>query len=126
MRKLLRNGTALMVVAVVAIGVSTTAMANTTQNSNFTRVCCASRGRGTMYRLMWNEDGTLMSREAFEARVDELIASGSILESDRALFLERFDFCATNGSGTTGSRGACGRNGNGQGRARQGGGRCRS
>ena len=42
---------------------------------------------------MWNDDGTFMSREAFEVRLDELIASGSILESDRAFFLERFDFC---------------------------------
>jgi len=122
MRKLLKNMIMLMIVAVMAIGASTTAMANTTQNSELTWACCTARETDIMGRLMWNDDGTFMSREAFEARLDEMILSGSILESDRASFLERFDFFATYGAGATGVRGACGRNGRGM--RRQGCGRC--
>jgi len=57
---------------------------------------------------MWNEDGTFMSRGAFEAKLEEMIASSSVLESGRAFFLERFDFCSTYRV-----CGACGRNSNG-------------
>ena len=78
-----------------------------------------------MGRLMLNENGTFMSRTAFEVRLDELIISGSILESDRAFLLERFDFCSTYRAGSAGSRGACGRNGRGTGR-QGGGGNCRN
>ena len=125
MRKSLKLITTLMMVSVMAMGTSTVAMANTAQSTEFTWACCANRGTGTMGRFMWNEDGTFMSREAFEARLDEMIASGSILESGRAFFLERFDFCSTYGAGATGMRGTCGRNGRGA-RLQDGGGRCRN
>ena len=125
MRKMLKNITVLAIMVVMVMGASTTVMANTIQNSDFAWACCTGRGTGYMGGLMWNEDGTFMSREAFETRLDELIASGTILESDRPFFLERFDFCATYGAGATGMRGACGRNGRGMG-WQQGGGRCRN
>ena len=124
MCKMAKKMVAVMIVAVMIVGTSTGVMANRNPNSGFTWVCCACRASGTMGRLMWNEDGTFMSRNEFEARLDSLITSRVILESDKSLLLERFDFCATYGAGATGFRGACGRNGRGMGR--QGGGRCRA
>jgi len=45
---------------------------------------------------MWDDDGiTFLSREAFEARVDDLIAQGLISSTDRAAFMERYDWCVT-------------------------------
>ena len=130
MRKTLKFITALMMVSVMAMGASAVVMANTAQRTEtaWAWACCTNREAGTMGRLMWNEDGTFMSREAFEARLDEMIALGSILESDRAFFLERFDFCSTYRAGATGARGACGRNGRGASGAgwQGGGGRCRN
>jgi len=118
MRKMLKNITVLAIVSVMVLGFSITAMANTNvqpQQGNGWGFC---GGRGAMNGLMWNEDGTFMSREAFEARLDELISAGIILESDRAFFLERFDLCSTYGAGATGVRGACGGNGRGMGAGR--------
>ena len=123
MRKSLKFITALVMVTIMTMGTAAV-MGNAVQSNEPVWVCCTDRGIGAMGRLMWNEDGTLISREAFEARLDEMIASGLIYESHRAFFLERFDFCSTYRAGAAGMRGACGRNGRG---ARwQGGGRCRA
>jgi len=110
MRKALKIMATLVMVSVMVMGASATVMADTVQSNESAWACCTGRGTGSMGRLMWNEDGTFMSREAFDARLDEMITSGSILESDRAFFLERFDFCSTYGAGATGVHGACGRN----------------
>lgn len=120
---MLKSMSVLIIVVAMITGISTTAMANTTPSAEPTWVCCSNRETCTVGRLMWNEDGTFMNREAFETRLDELIASGSILEADRSFFLERFDFCSTYGARATGTRGACGRNGHGM---RRQGGRCRN
>jgi len=96
--------------AVMAIGASTALMANATQDTDFRWDCCADRGNGVRGRLMWNEDGTFMCRESFETRLDELIVSGVISETDRDFFLERFDFCLQYRADARGIRGACSRN----------------
>ena len=122
MKKLTKSMVTLIVVAVMVLGLGSAAMASTTVQppaAEWSR--CV--GGGMMNGLMWDDDGTFMSREAFEARLDELIASGLISETDGAFFLEKYDFCATYGAGATGVRGVCGRNGRRM--AEQGGG-CRN
>jgi hypothetical protein len=60
------------------------------------------------FGIMWDDDGTtFLGREAFEARVDDLIAQGLVSSADRTAFMERYDWCATYGGGAFG-RGFCG------------------
>ena len=66
---------------------------------------CPGGGMG----LMWDDNGSFVSRDAFEQRVDDLIESGVIASADRAALLDMYDWCAENGfAGGRGGRGGCG------------------
>jgi hypothetical protein len=70
---------------------------------------CGMYGAG--YSLMWDEDGNFLDQESFEANLDKLIEDGVINEDDRGYYLERYEWCSTNGGGGCGmGRGrGCGR-----------------
>jgi len=102
MKKIFKNVMALVLVAVVTAGTGYAVMANELQNQNWQNCNQAQiwRMEGAigvsncqMGRLMRNEEGAFLSREAFEVRLDALVADGIIAAADRAFFLERFDFC---------------------------------
>ncbi|MDR1703645.1 MAG: hypothetical protein LBS19_03030 [Clostridiales bacterium] len=68
---------------------------------------CGMYGAG--YSLMWDEDGNFLDQESFEANLDKLIEDGVISEYDRDYYLERYEWCSTNGGGAAGTRGGgCG------------------
>ena len=80
---------ALLAIGVLTLGSGTAALAN---------VRCGGFGGG-MRGIMWDYDGGFLSRDAFEARLDGLIADGFIHANDRAFYLEMYDFCGTYGGG---------------------------
>ena len=71
----------------------------------------------------WDSDGNFLSRADVEANLDAAVAAGTITAEDRALILERYDFCAVYGCGASGVRVGVGQ-GSGRGAGR-GMGRCR-
>lgn len=104
-----------LTIGIMAIGATTTVMANNqrnqqrnTQRNTQQRGCCRGNGQMMMQGLMWDEEGNFLTRDAFEALVDELIAEGNVRTQDRAFMLERFDWCQNYGGGANGRQGACG------------------
>ena len=113
---MLKKLAALMVIGVMVFGTGATVLANPVPAN------AGPAGRGICFELglcpggggmrgpgglMWDEDGNFLSREAFEEKLDALIADGIISAEYRDLFLERHDFCGTYGGGATGIRGNC-------------------
>ncbi len=66
---------------------------------------------GYGYSLMRNADGSFLTKEAFEANLDQAIADGYILESNRQYYVDMFDYCVANGGI---GRGGCGGRGLGR------------
>lgn len=98
--------------AIIGIGITSAAPAVASANTQPMAANCCNRG-GNMGRnqpggMMWDEDGNFLTREAFEARLNEWIADGRIPARNREFMLERFDWCADYGGGATGARGRCG------------------
>ena len=58
------------------------------------------------YGLMWDTDGNFISKDAFEANLDRMIDDGLLRAEDRESYLERYNFCATQGCGSIGARGS--------------------
>lgn len=107
MKGLMKRGVVLIAVLAMVLSLSAVVMATIPPPPG--ERCPAGMGQGLGFRLggfglMWAEDGTFLDREAFEARLDALIAEGLISEADRAAFLERYDWCAANGGGAAGER----------------------
>jgi len=121
MRKVVKSAIAVAAATVMAFGMIAGTGITVMANDNVPALgCCGGLGRNIGGGMMWDEDGNFLTREAFEARLDAWIADGLIRSQDRAFMLERFDWCAANGGGATGVRGACGGFGNGGGRGRGG------
>lgn len=66
------------------------------------------------YNFMWNDNGTRMSREDTEAKLDQYIEDGYILAEDKDFYLEMYDYCVDNnlyrtyrGYGMRGMGGGC-------------------
>jgi hypothetical protein len=69
-------------------------------------------GMGGLGGLMWDENGNFLDKDVFEKKIDSLIKDGTIAASDKEYFMERYDWCQTNGGGAMGVRGGggcCGR-----------------
>lgn len=92
--------------AILVLGMATAAFAAAPATTSASYGSC-----GGGYRLMWDQDGNFLDAEAFEDNLDKLIEDGFILAEDKDYYLERYEWCATYGGGST--RG-CGR---GMGRA---------
>ncbi len=61
------------------------------------------------YGFMCDEDGNLLTREAFEEKLDGAIADGTLRAEDKEAYLAMYDYCAQYG-GMGGSGGCrCGR-----------------
>lgn len=67
------------------------------------------------YNFMWDTDGTRLSREDAEAKLDQYIEDGNILEADKDYYLEMYDYCTENGYGYAGGCGMRGGRGMGGG-----------
>jgi len=83
---------ALLIAAVMVLGLAATVFANVNQpwgrNQCENRETCPIGGG-----LMFNEDGTRLTLAELEARLDELVAAGTITVAERVSFLDRFIFC---------------------------------
>ena len=115
--------TILAAAIVLTLGLATAAFANqapttdlspanpVTQISFSARPCGGNggmRGNSMCIRgMMRDDDGNVLSRDAFEQRLDALIAVGIISADSRAAFLEMYDFCAATGAGANGRMGNC-------------------
>ncbi|MCL2617521.1 MAG: hypothetical protein FWD98_00565 [Defluviitaleaceae bacterium] len=93
--------------ATIIVGIAATATVTASEPVGFAG--CPVRGMG----MMWDEDGTFLSREAFKERLDTLISDGLISLHDREFMLERFELCRANDGGIAGR---CGTGGRGAGR----------
>ena len=121
MKKIAGRAAAIIMAMIMTFGIiaatSTAAMAN-----DRTRPAAGYTGRGLSRQtggIMRNEDRNLPAREAFESRLDGWVLAGLISQEDRALILERFDWCTSSGSCPAGERNM--QRGSGLGRASNGG-----
>lgn len=108
-------------IAVLAIAMGTTALATTVldQPQKSTAIaqtqqnCGFGRGGGMMsrnYGLMMDENGKLLDKEAFEAKLDAAIKDGTIKPEDKEFYIERYEACTANGGMMLGRKGRrCGR-----------------
>lgn len=55
---------------------------------------CNGMGQRACYTLMWNEDGTFVSKEVFDERFDAAVEDGYFLAADKDYFLEMYDYCS--------------------------------
>jgi len=115
MKNIIKKTAITMVAAVMVLGTSTIVMANEVP-ARFT-AACIGRGLGWESRGMMRDDnGNFLTREAFEQRIDGLIAEGRLNSGERASMLDIFDWCVSNDGVAAGMRGGCGRvRGQGQG-----------
>lgn len=72
-------------------------------------------GMGGCYSLMLDDNGALLDRDSFEAKLDKAIEDGLIDAEDKEAYLEMYDYCAENGCRSNNARGGMGR-GRGMGR----------
>jgi len=105
-KDMIKRLAALAVLGIMVFGMGTVVMA---QPQGFGGGRCAGIGANNGLRLngnglMWAEDGTFLSRAAFEARLDALIAQGLISATDREALLSQYDWCVANGGGAIGAR----------------------
>lgn len=63
---------------------------------------------GGSYAFMWDENGSFLDKEAFEARIDKAINDGLIVAEDKIAMLEMYDYCAAYGGGCGNGRSGCG------------------
>lgn len=99
----------LLAVVVLTLALTTTAMAAriTPSTSTQTYGYGGCSYAGICYDLMRDADGNIVSKDVLEANLDAAIADGTILEADRAYFIDMYDYCSVNGGiGMSGGRGA--------------------
>ncbi len=97
MKKLIITAT----VVLAMFSMATTSFAAPVRNAGSGYGGCGGYG----YSLMRDTDGSFLSKETFEERLDSYIADGYIREADRDYYVQRYDFCVTNGGG--GNFGGC-------------------
>lgn len=100
----------LIVVAILVLGLATTASAAPVR----ARVVQANTASSSEYYqgipgFMCDSNGNLLSREDFEAKLDKAIEDGLIEANDKAAYMDMYDFCATNGGGMGRGYGGAGR-----------------
>lgn len=89
-----------LVVAVAALftmSMATTAFAAGPPFSNNTPPFGAGAGGYGIYSLITDENGDFVSRDMFEANLDEAVADGTISAEDKESFLEMYDYRLANG-----------------------------
>lgn len=90
---------ALTAAGVMVFGFSTMSMANIQPQAPMSGFASCP-GRSTGSRMMWDDDGNFLTREAFEERLAAWIADGIISAQDRSFMLKRFDWCLIYGGGS--------------------------
>lgn len=108
---------AIITVAVLVLALSLTALA---ANATTTTTPKPTPGYGYGYcvggyNFMWDADGNRLSRADAEAKLDQYIEDGYILETDKDYYLEMYDYCVENGYGYPGGCGMRGGRGMGGG-----------
>ncbi len=95
----------LAVAAVMMLSMATTAFAAPFGGGRYGASGYGACG-GLGYSLMRDADGNFLSQEDFEANLDDAIADGDILETNREYYVEMFSYCVDNGGfGGCGGRG---------------------
>ena len=104
---------AITLVVVMILSLATILMASAAPARGYGHERWHGNAAAHCYGLLWDDNGNLISREAYEERLDNAIEDGILRDGDKAVYLERYDYCAANGgvcprvSGR--GRGGCGR-----------------